>query len=280
MIDLHTHTTESDGSLSPGELVQAAIECGLEALAITDHDTFSGYDQAVPYATAMGLDLVSAIELSVCHCNQSVHLLAYFVNGVPVQEFRDWVLQLQNTRRRRNHELVHNLQANGFDITMDEVAARSRTQAGRPHFAAIMLEKGYVNSLQQAFDHYLGETGRCFVRREEPSAAEAIQRILQAGGVPVLPHPYRISSDLELLELRLAALSELGLRGIEVFHSEHSPCQAIFCEALARRLALITTGGSDFHGDAKPGIHLGTGIKGNLAIPLRILDELRWAAGQ
>jgi 3',5'-nucleoside bisphosphate phosphatase len=279
LIDLHTHTTESDGSLAPEELVRAAVDCGLEALAITDHDTFGGYDQAAPHALAMGLELVSAVELSVSHGGESAHLLAYFVNAAPGREFREWVSQMQQTRRRRNQQLVEKLQARGLDITLDEVTARGRKQSGRPHFAAIMLEKGYVNSLQHAFDDYLAETGCCFVSREEPPAGEAIERILQAGGVPVLPHPHRISDDLELLELNVAQMAELGLRGIEVFHSSHSPVQASFCQELAHRFALVITGGSDFHGDAKPGIHLGTGVNGNLAIPRRILDELRRVAG-
>src|SRR5205823_5710853 len=142
MIDLHTHTNESDGSFSPAELVTAAVEKKLEALAITDHDTFAGYLQAVPCAARLGLDLVCGIELSTTFRGRSVHLLGYFVKGEPSQGFQKWLLSLHETRIARNAELIRRLQALGLAITLEEVSSKARRLVGRPHFAAVLVEKG------------------------------------------------------------------------------------------------------------------------------------------
>ncbi len=271
MIDLHTHTNQSDGTLTPRELLTEATRLGLEALAITDHDTFAGYDQAAAMRT--GIHLICGIELSTKYEGRSIHLLAYFLKRDPGAEFRTWVAGLIASRRQRNQELIDKLRHAGVGITLEEVSARGRGMIGRPHFAAVMLEKGYVASAQQAFDEYLGESGSCFTARDEVDFSEAVARIVTAGGMPVLAHPGRILPDPAAFANCLERMQKVGLRGLEAFHSEHSPEQAAAWAALARRYSLAVTGGSDFHGAAKPGIALGAG-----SIPFTVLEELRRVA--
>jgi predicted metal-dependent phosphoesterase TrpH len=277
MIDLHAHSTESDGTLAPVELIAAAARVGLEALAITDHDTFTGFDQAASAAREHALDLVCGIELSTRYRNRAVHLLGYFLANQPGQEFREWVLQRQDARHRRNRELTAKLQAQGFDITLEEIYRLGGALPGRPHFAAVLVQKGYFASTQQAFDKCLGETGTCFVVRDDPSFEETVQRVNASGGFSSLPHPGRVTRDPIALEQYLREMREIGLGGIEVYHSDHSAAETELYLDLAARLGLAVTGGSDFHGAIKPHIQLGTGRDGNLNIPRSVLDDLRLA---
>lgn len=282
MIDLHSHTNESDGSLTAAELIGQAQAIGLEALGISDHDTFTGYDQAVPLARDAGIDLVCAIELSTkMHRpgkpkGRSIHVLGYFLSGPPPRDFRAWLTGIQEARRDRNRRLVQSLQSHGVDVTLEGVEAIGRTLAGRPHFAKILVQKGYVSNIQEAFDVYLDESAKAYVERDEPSFAEGVQRIAAAGGLPCLAHPLRLDkrkgSGVDDL---IGGMVESGLRGIEVYYSEHSPGNVERFLGIAQRYGLAVTGGSDFHGDTKPGISLGTGVNGNLAIPRALLDTLR-----
>jgi hypothetical protein len=277
MIDLHTHTDQSDGTLSPRELVEEAARVDLEALGITDHDTFAGYDQAVEHAARASIELICGVELSTKHRGRSVHLLAYFLKQAPTREFRNWVAALEGSRHQRNRELIEKLRERGVDITLEEVSRRAGKIVGRPHFAATIVEKGYAASLQQAFDEYLDESAACFVARDEPGFEVAIAQILASGGLPVLPHPGRVTAIPSVLEEEVTQMRDTGLRGIEVYHSDHSPSDCAFYAELAGRLGLAATGGSDFHGAAKPRIALGTGIDGNLHVPSSILAKLRSA---
>lgn len=278
MIDLHTHTDQSDGTLSPQELVEEAVQVGLQAVAITDHDTFAGYDQAVESAAGFSVELVCGVELSTKYSGRSVHLLGYFLNHQPTDQFRGWVKALEASRNKRNHALVQELRAQGIEVTFQEVAARAGKIIARPHFAAVMLEKGYVSSIQNAFDRYLDESASCFVSREEPDFKEAIAQILASGGLPVLPHPGRFTPIPEILERELVQMQCLGLRGIEIYHSDHMASDVNVYSMLASKLGLAVTGGSDFHGSAKPRVSLGTGIEGNVSVPKSVLDELRRVA--
>jgi len=275
MIDLHAHTSESDGSLSPVDLIKLAVASGLEALAITDHDTFAGYDQAVAAARESCLELVCGIELSTKYQRQTVHLLGYFLYGAPTLEFRNWILKLQESRKERNYELLRRLQSCGFDLSMEEATAIARSQLGRPHIAELMVAKGYVSSVQHAFDDYLGEGGKCYVARQEPLFPDAVAKIIAAGGIPSLAHPGRISRDPKLIANIVHELQQIGLCAIEVYHSEHCGEQVALYESLARELGLGVTGGSDFHGSSKPGVKIGTGKNGNVSIPISVLYELR-----
>lgn len=275
MIDLHSHTTASDGSFSPAQLVDEAVRSGVSTLGITDHDTFSGYDRALPLAQQAGIDLVCGIELSTKLHGHSVHLLGYFLQNAPISAFRDWIRELQESRRERNIRLVARLRELGLDITLEEAQARGGEMTGRPHFAQLLLEKGYVSSLQQAFDEYLDESAKGYVTRREPTFEDAVQRIRQAGGIASLAHPIRLREDVSAV---LPGLREGGLNAIEAYHSDHSAEQTRFYLRLAAEHGLLVTGGSDFHGSVKPEIRLGSGRAGNLRVPDEVLDRLRAAA--
>jgi predicted metal-dependent phosphoesterase TrpH len=284
VIDLHSHTNESDGTYSPAELVDEAVRRGVEALAITDHDTFAGYDQAIHIAGAKGLDLVCGIEVNTRMArgdgsrerNWSIHLLGYFLREPPSFSFREWLLELLETRRKRNAKLIEKLQSMGVDIELGEVQALGKTLTGRPHFARVLLNKGYVSTSEEAFRKYLGESAPGFVNRDSPHTIMGIQQIEAAGGLAVLAHPVRLGvRDPGQEEDLIADLRDAGLRGIEVYHSDHRPADVERYAAIAKKLGLAVSGGSDFHGDAKPNIRLGTGANGNLNIPRKVLDDLR-----
>ncbi len=305
MIDLHSHTTESDGTFTPEELVAEGVRIGLEALGITDHDTFAGYDTALPFAQKAGLELVCGIELSTRLSNtgkprgRSVHLLGYFLgNGHtagtrshgtgslapatheppasgPSASFRVWLHELQASRRDRNVRMAERLRSLGVDVQLEDVEALGRSIAGRPHFARLMVEKGYVRTHQEAFDKFLDESAKAYVPREEPSTPDAIARVLDAGGLPSLAHPLRLGLRPDVEERALAELVDAGLPAIEVWHSDHGPSSVARYGSLARRLDLIPTGGSDFHGAHKPKVRLGTGLRGNLAVPREALERMK-----
>jgi predicted metal-dependent phosphoesterase TrpH len=279
MIDLHTHTDESDGTLSPRALVEEAARIGVQALAITDHDTFAGYEKAFDEAAKAQVELICGVELSTKHKGRSVHLLAYFFEQQPTEKFRGWVKSLEASRNQRNNVLVKQLQDQGIQITLEEVSLGAQRIIARPHFAAFMLKRGYVSSMQKAFDEYLGECGTCYVSRQEPEFEEAAAEILASRGLAVLPHPGRFTRDAKILERELIRMREFGLRGIEVYHSDHSAADFECYSTLASKLGLAVTGGSDFHGCVKPNVLLGTGIRGNVNIPRSILNELRRFVG-
>jgi 3',5'-nucleoside bisphosphate phosphatase len=279
VIDLHTHTNESDGTHSPPELVDEALALGLEALAISDHDTFAGYDQAVPLAQAAGLDLVCGIELSTRAAGErsrAVHLLGYFLHQPPPQEFRAWLSELIAGRRDRNIRLIEALRAKGVEIDLNEVEKIGRTLTGRPHFARVLVRKGYAATSDEAFRKYLGETAPTYVERHAPYVAAGIQRVLEAGGMPVLAHPVRLGfRDPVAEEIFIGEMRDAGLRGIEVYHSDHRPGDVERFGRIAQKYDLAVTGGSDFHGENKPQIALGTGWNGNLDISRTVLDRMR-----
>ena len=286
MVDLHTHTDQSDGTLAPDALVRAAVALSLEALAVTDHDTLAGYDLAAPRAREAGLELICGIELSTRLDRKpgeprspSIHLLGYFPGREPAAEFRDWLSQLQRSRRERNVSLIAKLQSLGVDISLDEVQALGRNLTGRPHFARVLLSKGYVRTTQEAFDLYLADNAKASVEREEPTLREGIERITAGGGLAVLAHPVRLAApELAQLDRFVESLVAVGLAGIEVYHSEHGAEDMDRFLRIARRYLLTVTGGSDFHGDNKPGVHLATGKDGNLCLPYRIVEDLRASA--
>jgi hypothetical protein len=245
---------------------------GVHILGITDHDTFAGYDQALPHAKKSGVELLCGIELSTKLYGQSVHVLGYFLGGRDQSEFRVWLTELQALRRERNIRLVARLRELGLDITLEEAEARGRGMTGRPHFARIMIEKGYVKTVQQAFDDYLAESAPGYVDRHEPQFAEGVQHIRNAGGIASLAHPVRLKGDFAAM---LPALRDAGLNAIEAYHSDHEPEDTAMFLDLAAQHGLLVTGGSDFHGDVKPGLELGTGRNGNVRIPEDLVERLR-----
>jgi predicted metal-dependent phosphoesterase TrpH len=280
MIDLHSHTDRSDGTFTPEELVGEAVRVGLSALAITDHDTFAGFDAAVPFAAAAGLELICGIEVSTRYLGNSVHLLGYFPVSAPSEEIREWLRALQEHRRDRNLRLIDKLRSLGLDITLADVETKGRTLTARPHFARVLVEKGYAKDLQDAFDLYLDESAKGYVPRQEVPMEEGLERILKSGGVPSLAHPIRVAKNnwAKLAEY-VEDLAGYGLRAIEVYHSDHSPENVSYYRSLADQFNLGVTGGSDFHGGNKPNISLGTGLRNNLNVPDSVLADLKSLAG-
>ncbi len=282
-IDLHSHTNESDGSFSPSELVALAVQTDLSALAITDHDTLSGYLEARQPAHAAGLDLVCGIELNTRMRpdgplnRRAVHLLAYFLTDGPPAEFANWVEGEQNERRERNARLAAMLRSHGLSVTLEEVEARGKSLTGRPHFARVLVEKGYAKSSEEAFAKFLGEQAPTFVERQSRTAEEVIGIVRSAGGVPVVAHPVRLALPRDQERALLLQYKEAGLIGLEIYHSEHPPELQAYYRQLADELDLYPTGGSDFHGAIKRDIELGTGMRGNVRVPLRFLEDLRGA---
>jgi predicted metal-dependent phosphoesterase TrpH len=277
LIDLHSHTNESDGSYTPPQLIEAAVRGGVCILSITDHDTFAGHDQALPVARQSSVELLCGIELSTKLHGRSVHLLGYFLGaGGVTQDFREWVVEMQLSRRERNVRLAARLRELGLDITVEEAECRGRGMTGRPHFAQIMIEKGYVGTYREAFDEYLDESAKGYVFRKEPQFAESVEMIRNAGGIASLAHPARIHGDVPAL---MPELCGFGLNAIEAYHSDHADGETGLYLGLAKRYDLMVTGGSDFHGDVKPEVQLGTGCSGNLKIPPDLVEKLRGSLG-
>ena len=267
--------------------MRQALAVPLAALAITDHDTFAGFEQAAPSARETGLELICGIELST-RLNltgkngrpPTAHLLGYFLQVAPSEEFRVWLARQREHRDHRNVALIEKLRSLGVDITLDEVKAMGRNQTGRPHFANVLVRKGYALNQRQAFDFYLADEARASVEREQVSVADGLRRLHEGGAVAVLAHPIRLPfrpGDRRLAEL-LGQLKEQGLDGLECQHSEHAPEDVAAFRTLARQLNLMETGGSDFHGGNKPDIHLGTGRHGNVHVEYDVLEALRAAA--
>ncbi len=277
MIDLHTHTNESDGTATPAELIALAAEARLEALAITDHDTLTGHDAAVAPARELGVRLICGIEISTAWGqprDRTVHLLGYWFDAPPTAEFRAWLGGIQTARRDRNRRLALRLQELGLDVRLEEVEAIGRHMTGRPHFARVMVDKGYVSGYREAFDRYLDESAIAYVVRDEPTFEEAVQRLRDAGGLASLAHPTRLGKkSAEEEERTIERMVDAGLPAIEVWHSDHSATDSLRYLRLANKYGLLATGGSDYHGDHKPGVVLGRGA-GNLNIPLSVLENL------
>lgn len=273
MIDLHSHTNESDGTATPAELVELARQLGLDALAITDHDTLAGYEIAKPVADAAGVRLICGIELSTKvekPVRRTVHLLGYFFGGPPAREFLDWLREMQEARRDRNRRLATKLQSMGIDIRIEEVEAVGRSMAGRPHFARLMVLKNYVPNTSEAFRLYLDESAPGYVDRDEPTLSEGIERIRLAGGTSSLAHPIRLGKrDLAEEEELIASFVALGLDAIEAHHSDHSPADVQRFLSYARKYGTMVTGGSDYHGGNKPSVKLGCAN-----VPSALLSEL------
>ncbi len=274
-IDLHTHSTASDGSLTPLELVRYAAEKKLRAMALTDHDCVDGLDEAVAEGERLGIEVIPSVELSADHPNGTMHILGFFVDRRH-DGFCGRLRRLQEARRERNPKIIQKLQALGLKITYDEVAAASGGGlVGRPHFAKVLVQKGYVSSMQEAFERYLKKEAPGYVEKFRFSPQEAIAAIHEAGGVAVLAHPFTLYKDNSVpLDPLLETLSEAGLDGMEVSYSTYSEEQMRYYRERAAKYHLLPSGGSDFHGDHKPGIDLGVG-RGRLQVPFDWLEPLR-----
>ncbi|HUQ94920.1 MAG TPA: PHP domain-containing protein [Bryobacteraceae bacterium] len=268
MIDLHSHTHYSDGSCSSEELLQLAAGAGLNALAVTDHDCFDGYERIITLPKPANMELVRGIEVTCREGSRTAHLLGYFLNGEPSAGFLQWMGDRHEQRRDRNRRLAARLREVGIPVELEEVEALGRSITGRPHFARVLINKGYARNIDEAFRGYLGEGGAAYVRHEAPPLAEGILRIREAGGLCSLAHPIRLGAAFG--ETFLATLTRQGLHALEVFHTDHSLEDRARYLMLARRYELRVTGGSDFHGAVKPGVRLG-----GAGVEDWVLEELR-----
>jgi predicted metal-dependent phosphoesterase TrpH len=273
-IDLHSHTTASDGSLIPEELVRLAKQQGVAALAVTDHDTVAGLSRAVAEGRQAGVDIIPGIEISCLYGETELHILGYFIN--PDDPLLNPALtRYLASREERNPRIVQRLQELGCDLTYAEVKeAAGVATVGRPHIAQALVRRGYVNSVSEAFDRYLADDAPAYIPRLLPSPAEAIGLIRQIGGIPVLAHPAYTSRLKEPFEQVCETLKGLGLLGIEAIYSSHSRQQTDRYRSISNNQGLLVTGGSDFHGEAKPNLLVGTGY-GNLIVPPDLLEPMR-----
>ena len=276
-IDLHLHTTHSDGSLSPTDVLRLAHKAGVTALAITDHDIVTGIPEALAAGAELGIEIIPGVEISSRVGNSELHILGYCLQWQD-PELNRRLAFLRESRHSRNPQIIERLRALGLDVTYEEVRALAGTDAvGRPHIARLLMDKHYVTSAKDAFDRYLAEGRPAYVARELPSPADAIAWIRAAGGVAVLAHPTWAKVSGESLNALLIALKAEGLGGIEVHYSSHTKRQTREYHDLAKRLDLLITGGSDFHGITKPDIEVGTG-RGGLKVSEKLLDPLKKAA--
>jgi predicted metal-dependent phosphoesterase TrpH len=280
-IDLHAHTTASDGSLSPTELVTRASELGLAALAVTDHDTLGGLAEARAAASVRGLDLLAGVELSVEDEGGRFHLLGYGFDPESA-ELAEKLTALRASRAARNDQMAARMTELGLPVTMDDVRAEAGEDAeviARPHFAQAMLKKGVVTSVKEAFDRYLSTGKPLYQPKEVLTPAEAISLLHRAGGVAVMAHPGLVPLSRAALGDRVCALaSDAGLDGLEAYYSQHSPADTERFLQIAARHGLLVTGGSDFHGTPKPDVPLGVVYAGKPAPPA-LLAALRARLG-
>lgn len=278
-IDLHLHTTCSDGSLRPTEVLALAQKAGVTALAITDHDIVDGLPEAIDAGTRLGIEVLPGVEISSFDGKSELHILGYCLNWHD-ETLLKRLASLRASRHRRNPFIIERLQALGLELTYDEVRALAGTESvGRPHIARLLMEKGYVTSAKDAFDRYLAEGRPGYVARELPTPAEAIAWIRDAQGVAVLAHPTWVKESNDGLPAFVRTLKNDGLDGIEVHYSTHTRQQTARFLELAKQFGLLITGGSDFHGLTKPDIEVGTG-RGGLRVPEELLSPLKEAAAR
>lgn len=272
-VDLHCHSTASDGTFSPAEVVRLAKQNNLGGLALTDHDTIGGLEEAAEEARKLGIDFIPGIEISAEWPAGTMHLLGY---GVDIHSpiLTDMTRRLIEGRDNRNPQIIAKLQELDVSIAMAEVEREAGGNViGRPHIAAILMRKGYVGSIKEAFDKYLAPGGLAYFDKERLTSKEAVGMILQSGGLPVLAHPIQLKygNDAQL-ERIVKDLLDMGLAGIEVLHSDHDAAMVEKYTRLADRFGLLKTGGSDFHGTNKKNI--GLGLANGRRIPRAFFDEL------
>ncbi|PLV59325.1 PHP domain-containing protein [Thermotoga sp. KOL6] len=256
-VDFHVHTSASDGSFAPTEVIKMATDKGIEVLSITDHDTVEGVQEI---SGVEGIVFVPGVEIS-SEYPRTLHILGYAID--PFHEKLCAVLKdLQEFRKKRNLLIVEKMNQMGFHITLEELIKEAGGGlVGRLHFASLMVKKGFVSNYQEAFDRYLGKGKPLYIDKKRLQPDEAIGLILAAGGIPVLAHPYQAEEDEEKLEDLVKKLAGFGLKGIEVFYSKHNERRISKYLELAKKYDLLVTAGTDFHGENKPDIPLGISVQ-------------------
>lgn len=273
-IDLHTHSTASDGTLSPSDVIRSAKDAGLEAVALTDHDTTGGLAEAGDQATKLNMEFIPGCELSVVSPSGNMHILGYWIPPGPSKLCQN-LEYLRQHRHDRNHLVMAKLNALGLEIRYEEVLAVSGGDAvGRPHIAQVMLAKGHVDSVDDAFRLYLGANGKAYVPKEKLDPRHAIELLKSVDATVVLAHPFLLGLQGPDLRGVIRQLKDYGLDGLEAYYTQHRPDQTLTYLRIAKDLDLLVTGGSDFHGTVKPKIQLGTGY-GDLFVPYSVLAAMK-----
>lgn len=269
-IDLHIHTTYSDGSLSPEELVDSAIQAELTTIAITDHDNVLGYYAAKKYAedNQKPIKVIPGIEINTFYKNQEIHVLGYFMD-LDNLEFAEMIEKQRRARKNQAQEIASRLQKIGINVTYDDIkrCVIEHGSIGRPHIAKAIVQKGGVASITEAYSKYICDGSKVYVQRKTVSPHEAVEGIYDAGGIPVIAHPCDVENAQELIE----ELMGYGLRGIEAYHRKHTPAMIEYFCSLAEKYNLIVTGGSDFH---SPSLYTGQLVLGKNFVPPKIIEEL------
>ncbi len=278
LIDLHTHSTASDGTDSPSQLIEKAKQAGLSAVALTDHDNTFGHAEAKKKADEVGIELIKGIEISTSYTKGEVHILGYWFNSEPSEDpnFIKTFTKLLDYRNTRNEKQFKKLAALNIHLSMDDVKEFMGNQIlTRPHFALAMQKKGYVKDVYEAFKKYLGYSGVAYIEKERLTQREAIEILRETNAVTAFAHPYLTPCpDEDSRKQLIKNMTDYGLQAIETFYSTNSPKQTKQTKRYAKDFGLVCTGGSDYHGRVKPDIKLGTG-KGKLQIPYSVLEELR-----
>lgn len=273
-VDLHTHSQASDGTDSPAELVRKAADARLAAVALTDHDTLSGLDEAEDAARDCGIEFVRGCELSTRTEYGEMHILGLWLPR-KAEALESRLADVRRKRGQRNARILDKLDELGIHIGMEELLHEARGESvGRPHIAALLVRKGIVPDMSAAFRDYLGSGGRAYMSREVLAPEEAVRLMAGLGATVSLAHPCLQPLPRDWLETFILRLRDCGLSAIEAYHSEHSDADTRDCIDLARRFNLALSGGSDYHGTNKARIRLGTGY-GGLRVPLAVLDDLK-----
>lgn len=280
IVDLHVHSTRSDGTFSPAGLVDYAMQKGLKAFALTDHDTVDGLEEAFCYAEELRKthdsipEIIPGIELSSEYRGRDIHVVGLFID-YRSQEFQDYLRRFVESRDLRNQKMCALLRDAGIEIDYEGLQREfPGSVITRAHYAKYLLNHGYIRSMKEAFERYVGDHCPCYVPRKKVSPAQAVELILKADGVPVLAHPILYGMNAAGLEELVAQLKDAGLMGIEALYSTYSPADERQIRALACKYNLLISGGSDFHGANKPGLDLATGY-GKLCVPASILEDIR-----
>ncbi|MBW1822125.1 MAG: PHP domain-containing protein [Deltaproteobacteria bacterium] len=277
-IDLHIHSTASDGTLSPAEILKLAQKLKLKAIAITDHDTIDGSKEALQIGIPPSINFLTGVEISASSPPSisyagSFHILGYSIK-LDDPQLNTTLAVLQQARKNRNPKIVKHLNDMGFEFSLEDVASEiGNGQLGRPHIARYMLKRGFVKSIDEAFRKYIAQGKPAYVDKYRVDCERAIEIILEAGGIPVLAHPILLNFDKKKTIDLFALLKDMGLKGVEVYYPENSPDMTTFYIELAQRYGLLKTGGTDFHGSLKPDIQMGSG-RGDFFVPYEVYKKI------
>lgn len=274
LIDLHTHTTASDGTDSPADVVAGAVAAGLAAVAVTDHDTVSGLPEAVAAGDSLGLEVVPGCELAVSTPLGEAHIVGLWL-PVNSPRFAEALAAIREKRDARNRETIVMFRRAGYDVTYEDLLREAGGESvGRMHMARLLTRKGICSSPHEAFSRFLADGKTMYVPRDIPSPEQGFALLQSEGAVVVFAHPMLLKAPVEKIENLVRSFKELGLDAIEAYHADHDAKAVRRAEQWAERYGLALSGGSDYHGAVRPGTRLGTG-KGNLKIPYELLDNLR-----